>query len=655
MASTSRPSHTRYDVFLSFRGEDTRNSFTDHLYSALVRAGLRTFRDDDEIDRGQEIKPELRRAITESRASIVVLSKNYAESGWCLDELVLILEQRQNINHFVLPVFYHVDPSDVRNHRQSFSIEGSKWTEVQVNPWKAALTEVSNLAGMTVSGSETDIIAKIVDTVYRKLDLKLLSTPAHLTGMDTRAEVINSWLKDEQSSVNIVAVCGMGGSGKTTLAQYIYNSNKQNFESSSFLQEVAMHNKKPDGLLVLQKQLLKDILGGRNDTISNVLEGTCKIEGALQMKRVLIVLDDIDDHDELSALLGTKTFHAQSKIIITTRHLDMHGWFGSMSRTCYMYKLELLNHDESLELLSCHAFGSKIPMEGFEVLAVQLAQYCEGNPLALKVLGSSLYAGFDEPHKRYSMIEIWRSTLNSLNSFKGDLDGKIEAILRKSFDSLPRDSHKELFLHVACFFIDEYIDFVVNILEDEWHVTAGIMTLVNKCLLTISPINKLMMHQLLQEMGRKIVREESKDPAKRSIVWNDDESYRVLRKGKGSETIEDLALDMRNLKKGTKKLAFSTSSIAKMDQLKFLKLRHVELTGPYDDFPELIWLSWQGSPLKTIPSGLLMSSLVAIDMSYGDLEKFEPPTVLDSAKIVNLYGCHNLVKFGVSRCCMNMV
>ncbi|KAK1420710.1 hypothetical protein QVD17_22528 [Tagetes erecta] len=643
MASTSLSSHTRYDVFLSFRGEDTRNSFTDHLYNALLRAGLRTFRDDDEIDRGQEIKPELKNAIRESRASIVVLSKNYADSGWCLDELVLILEQRQNINQFVLPVFYHVDPSDVRNQRHSFSIQGSKWREVKVKQWKVALTEVSNLAGITVSGSETDVISKIVDTVYRKLDLKLLSTPANLTGIQTRAQAIISWLKDEQSNTNIVAVCGMGGSGKTTLAQYIYNSNKQNFESSSFLQDITMHKKQHDGLRGLQKQLLRDVLGGRNDSISNVLEGTCKIEGALEIKRALIVLDDIADPDELIALLGTKKFHAQSKIIITTRHLDMQGWFGPISRTCHMYKLELLNDNESLELLSCHAFGSKIPMEGFEVLALQLAQYCEGNPLALKVLGSSLFVSDRDPHIRHGMIEIWKSTLSSMNSLKGDLDRKIEGILRRSFDSLPLDSHRELFLHIACFFIDEYIDFVINILEDEWHVTAGIRTLFNKCLLTLSPINKLMMHQLLQEMGRKIVREESKDPAKRSIVWNDDDSYRVLRKGKGSDTIEDLALDMRNLKKGTKNVAFSTSSIANMDQLKFLKLRYVELTGPYDDFPELIWLSWQGSPLKTIPDGLLMSSLVAIDMSNGALEKFEPPTLLDCAKIVNLYGCRNLV------------
>lgn len=113
--------------------------------------------------------------------------KNYAKSRWCLDELLLILEQRRNFNHFVLPVFLSRQsfPSQesTRKLRHTIVVEegvkGSKWTKYNVNRWKAALAEVANLAGMIVSGSETDIIAKIVDTIDCKLDLKLVSTPAH--------------------------------------------------------------------------------------------------------------------------------------------------------------------------------------------------------------------------------------------------------------------------------------------------------------------------------------------------------------------------------------------------------------------------------------------------------------------------------------------
>ncbi|KAJ9552012.1 hypothetical protein OSB04_016057 [Centaurea solstitialis] len=208
---------SRFDVFLSFRGEDTRHAFTDHLYTALKQAGIATFRDNDEIGRGEELEPEIIKAIKDSKGSIVVLSENYAKSRWCLDELLLILEQRRmNFNHFVLPVFYHVDPSDIRDQRESFTIEvdevveGSKWTRYKVDRWKKALAEVANLTGMVVSGSEADFIGKIVDTIERKLDLKLVSTPAHLTGMDARAEGINSWLNGE-STADVLAICGIGG------------------------------------------------------------------------------------------------------------------------------------------------------------------------------------------------------------------------------------------------------------------------------------------------------------------------------------------------------------------------------------------------------------------------------------------------------------
>ncbi|GKC04159.1 TMV resistance protein N-like protein [Tanacetum coccineum] len=93
----------------------------------------------------------------------------------------------------------------------------------------------------------------------------------------------------------------------------------------------------------------------------------------------------------------------------------------------------------------------------------------------------------------------------------------------------------------------------------------------------------------------------------------------------------------------TKQLALKTDSIAKMDKLKLLQLKHVELSGSYENFPEIRWLCWHRSCLKTIPSGLLMSSLVAIDMTNGNLEEFEPPVVLNLLKILILKDCENLV------------
>lgn len=155
MASSSCSTIIRYDVFISFNGEDTRYSFTDHLYEALIGAGIKTFRNNDSINTTVDLNPQIETAITSSRASIIVLSKNYAHSASCLDELVLIMERRKRFYHIVIPVFYHVDPLDVKEKKNSFELvfeKPMKWGEQKVEHWKAALTEVANLNHMVLSG-----------------------------------------------------------------------------------------------------------------------------------------------------------------------------------------------------------------------------------------------------------------------------------------------------------------------------------------------------------------------------------------------------------------------------------------------------------------------------------------------------------------------
>ena len=163
--ASSSMSRYAYHVFLSFRGEDTRKNFTDHLYTALVHAGFRTFRDDDEIERGEDIKSELESAIRQSRSSVIVMSKDYASSGWCLDELGMILECKRTSKHIVLPVFYDVDPSHVRKqigsvgeafekHEEQFRAqtdEGKKeyWRN-KIDGWRASLREVADLGGLVL-------------------------------------------------------------------------------------------------------------------------------------------------------------------------------------------------------------------------------------------------------------------------------------------------------------------------------------------------------------------------------------------------------------------------------------------------------------------------------------------------------------------------
>ena len=118
MASTSNNSSSRriykYDVFLSFRGPDTRNNFIDHLYHHLTKKGIFVFKDDKTLQKGESISPQLLQAIRDSRVSIVVFSKNYYKSMWCLDEMAAIHECRSKLNRTVIPVFYNVEPSHIR-------------------------------------------------------------------------------------------------------------------------------------------------------------------------------------------------------------------------------------------------------------------------------------------------------------------------------------------------------------------------------------------------------------------------------------------------------------------------------------------------------------------------------------------------------------
>ncbi|KAG7944414.1 hypothetical protein I3843_15G100900 [Carya illinoinensis] len=108
-----------HDVFLSFRGEDVRQKFISHLYHALYKRGINTYID-DKLEKGDEISQALFQAIEGSMISIIILSKNYAESRWCLNELLKILECMETVKQIVLPVFYDVDPSNVRHQKGSF-------------------------------------------------------------------------------------------------------------------------------------------------------------------------------------------------------------------------------------------------------------------------------------------------------------------------------------------------------------------------------------------------------------------------------------------------------------------------------------------------------------------------------------------------------
>lgn len=155
-SSSSSPNEAlrKYEVFINFRGEDTRKNFMGHLRAALFEEGMEIFVDDDQLERGKSISPQLLQAIENSSCAIVILSPNYAFSTWCLDELVKILDCMKTTGQIVIPIFYQVNPFDVRKQTGSFGEAIAKHEEnfkdniEKVKSWIDALAEVSSLAGL---------------------------------------------------------------------------------------------------------------------------------------------------------------------------------------------------------------------------------------------------------------------------------------------------------------------------------------------------------------------------------------------------------------------------------------------------------------------------------------------------------------------------
>ncbi|KAG4156293.1 hypothetical protein ERO13_D03G164900v2 [Gossypium hirsutum] len=658
----SEISRCTYHVFLSFRGEDTRKSFTDHLYTALVHLGIQTFRDDEEIERGNNIKYEIERAILHhSKISIVVFSKNYAASTWCLNELVMILEHKKSSKHIVLPVFYDVDPSQVKNQTGSY---GEAFTqheqnfESMVQRWRNALKEVADIGGMVLQDRhESQFIQDIVKEVQNKLHLISLYVPPYLVGIDPLVTQINQWLEqDGANKVGIATICGIGGIGKTTIAKVVYNQNIPRFEGYSFLADVRETSQDCNGLVRLQRQLISDILKGKSHKIYNIDNGINKIKEIVCCRRVLLVLDDVDELEKIRKLMGTQIpFHPGSKIIITSRNRCLlNAYFISQmfdleaSTSCgglsKQFEVKELASSESVQLFNWYAFGHNSVPESSMVFA-----------RTLQVFGSSLSS---------KSVSSWKSALEKLEEIP---DNKIQKILRISYDSLEDDHDKNLFLDIVCLFIGKDRDYTTTILDGcDFYTTIGIENLVGRSLLIINEKNKLMMHQMIKDMGREIIRQESSDIGKRSRLWHKN-AFDVIREKIGSRTVKCLTLDLKGLledkaKRTNTTLHFpkhsksqflmandvdmETQAFAKMKGLKQLQLDYVRLKGDFKDFPKrLRWLRWRGFCMQSFPVDFDINELIVLDMRNSKLKQVWRDTeCLPNLKILNLNHSHGLLK-----------
>ena len=327
-------------------------------------------------------------------------------------------------------------------------------------------------------------------------------------------EMLHSYIGEGLGGVRFVGICGMGGIGKTALALEIYRRISGNFEARSFIANIREETKN-QGLVSLQKQLLSQILMGSEINIWDVCMGINFIRDTLCNKNVFIILDDVDRDEQLEALAGKHDwFGPGSRIIVTSRNSHLLIRWG----VDYIYTAKELNDDNALQLFSWRAFHRPHPEENYVNLSKHFVNYAKGLPLALKVLGSSVFA------KRSNE---WKSALYKL---KEEPNRNILNILQISFDGLT-NSQKGLFLDIACFFKGKNKDCVRDILESFcYSLDYDIGVLMDKSLITINDHGTLWMHDLLQDMGQEIVRHESpKEPGGRSRLWIYDDVIHVLK------------------------------------------------------------------------------------------------------------------------------
>ncbi|KAG7944409.1 hypothetical protein I3843_15G100400 [Carya illinoinensis] len=616
-----------HDVFLSFRGEDVRQKFISHLYHALYKRGINTYID-DKLERGEEISQALFQAIEGSMISIIVLSQNYAESKWCLNELLKILECMDTGKQIVLPVFYDVDPSNVRHQKGSFGEAFAKLKDrfegnEEALKWEAALEKLANLSGVELKNyrKESELIEEIIQWVNSRIvNQTPLSVAKYPVGIECRKRDIYQHLSIERNDIiRIVGIFGPGGIGKTTISKDIYNQIYAQFEGSCFLKNVRETSKQAGGLIQLQNTLLFDILGTSLD-VRDTDKGINVIKHRLCSKRVLLVLDDVDELDQIEILVGDRDwFGLGSRIIITTRDQRLLDNAKVDSKQDVM----ILDDSEALQLFSLHAVGKDEPSDENVDLAKQVIQYAKGLPLALAVLGSDL---------KGKSTHQWKS---ALDKYKSIPNRDIQRVLLVSYEGLD-NNEKEMFLDIACFFKGEPLANIMKIFDScGFFPDDGMDRLKDKCLITIEG-SYVRMHDLLQDMGREIVRLESpNEPGQRSRLFFHEDVRHVLEEGMGTNKVVGMIIEMP---RGEEVIRLNSEAFVQMKRLRLLINRNASFSsGPNYLSNELRVLDWFEYPQQSLPPNFHGNKLIIFKMRGGFIRelsfiKFKNMTIMEFSK-----------------------
>ncbi|PKI38617.1 TMV resistance protein N-like isoform X2 [Punica granatum] len=626
-----------FEVFLSFRGSDNRKSFTDYLYHSLTDAGVRTFRDNEELRVGEEIGPKLMKSIQQSKIFIPIFSRDYASSKWCLKEVTEMVKCMKENKRSIMPIFLDVTPDEVQHqsggYAKSFSAHENRFGVEVVQVWRAALREVVKLKGLELdtvaNGHEGEFIKLIVATVLAELKKANLDMSKVLVGIDDRVKEVMKLLEVGGNDVRIVGIWGMGGIGKTTLAKLIYNQIVENFEQSSFLNDIRETSRTPRGLQYLQSRLVSDILRRDREEYANVEEGINVLKNRLRYKKALILLDDVDHVKQLKALAGDVHWFARgSRIIVTTREKEILDQFQVRDT----YEVTLLNKDQAFDLFCKHAFRDDTRKADFVTQSWDIVNITGKLPLALEVIGSflSYYSG---------RKDIWDSTIELLKR-KPTMD--VQDKLKISYDCLDLEQ-KEMFLDIACFFIGVDIRLLIPMWDDcKFFPKVGIEILLLKSLIKIQDDNTIQMHDQLRDLGRRIVEQESyRDLGSRSRLWRSEEAMDLLAEQQGASKVEAISLEGYHFTEEEECL--TDDMFMNMPRLRILELGSAKLDGNFRHrFRQLRWLSWQEQNIST-PANLYLKKLVLLDLSRSLIDEdwigWSSIKIGLNLKVLNLTDC----------------
>ncbi|XP_039165783.1 disease resistance protein RUN1-like [Eucalyptus grandis] len=516
-------SQGEYDVFLNFRGDDTRHGFTDFLYHDLNAAGVHVFRDEEKLPIGEVISAKLKQAIKNTIVYIPIFSETYASSKWCLRELKLMIDNvsESEDKKSILPIFFHVESDDVKLKKPLYEADLKKHEEDfcdEVEGWKGALIKVTEHKGWVVTKdqSQAGIVRLVVTEVLEKLKIKRKLVTEHFMGLDDQVKELMEFLNINHDDVRVIGIYGMGGIGKTTIAKVVFNQLCCHFgQYCSFLEGIRERSTM-EGIVPLQKKLLHDIGGfGFVEKINDDEEGMRRIGAILSNKKVLVVLDDVDKKVHIKKLIGNSKLNRGCRIIITARDKDiLHVEEFEVKR----HEMQMMDDSLALRLFCRHAFLEDHPSSDYRELSREVVSLMGGLPLAIEVVGSLL---IDKEDKKF-----WEETLVKLRRAPKE---EIVKKLRISYNDLD-ELQKKIFLDIACFFFNEKKADAICMWEScEFCPTEAIEVLTNRCLIKVLEDETFWMHDQLIALGRQIVHEDSLgDFGRRSRFWIAEEALQII-------------------------------------------------------------------------------------------------------------------------------